>query len=79
MNLNELMNTATFSCLLFLAILTLSKKSHTPIGYRFLSLLFILLAFNFADDVLSKNDGYIKHPALIVIFQPVLYAFAPAI
>ena len=79
MNLNELINTATFSCLLFLAILTLSKNSHTPIGYRFLSLLFILLAFNFADDVLSNNDGYTKHPALIVIFQPALYAFAPAI
>ncbi len=79
MNFNELINTATFSCLLFLAILTLSKKSHTPTGYRFLSLFFILLAFTFADDALINNSVYAKYPAVAVIFQPVIYAFAPAI
>jgi Na+/phosphate symporter len=55
--MNEFINTTALSCLLFLAILTLFKKSHTAntaIGYRFLSLLFIFLAFDFVNEVKSK-------------------------
>lgn len=77
--MNELINTATLSCLLFLAILTLSKKSHSAIGYRFLALLFMLLAFDFANEVLIKNEVYTQYPFLVVVFQPVMVAFAPAI
>ena len=38
-----------------------------------------LLAFVFADELLESADIYKKAPALILIFQPILYAFAPAI
>ncbi|MEO7991195.1 MAG: helix-turn-helix domain-containing protein [Chryseolinea sp.] len=79
MILNPFINTASIGCLFFLAILTLTKKSNTPLGYRFLSLLFILLALIFTDDVLEYYSVFNTHPWLIIVFEPLVYAFAPLI
>jgi AraC-like DNA-binding protein len=79
MDLSSYLNIATVSCLFFLALVALFKKSSTPAGYWFLSFLFIILAFNFVDEVLAKEGFYLSHPYLTVIFQPGLYCFGPAI
>jgi AraC-like DNA-binding protein len=79
MDLSSYLNIATVSCLLFLALVALSKKSATPAGYWFLSLLFMILASNFVDEVLDKEGFYLSHPYLTVVFQPGLYCFGPAI
>lgn len=74
-----LINTATVSCLFFLAVLALSKKSHNSTGYRFLALLFIFLSFDFIDEALAASGSYSRYPLLAILLQPVLYAFAPLI
>ncbi len=79
MNLGSYLNIASVSCLCFLAMVALSKKSTTPAGYRFLAILFVLLAFNAVDEVLDKDGCYLKHPYLTVVFQPGLYCFGPII
>lgn len=79
MNLPQFANAATIGSLCFLAILILSKKSNTSIGYRFLSLVFFLLAFIFADELFESTGAYIKYSKLIVVFQPLIYAFPPLI
>lgn len=48
------------------------------IGYRFLSLFLVFLTFNFTDEALRIGDTYIKHPLLMLIFQPSTYAIAPS-
>lgn len=73
------LNIASVGCLLFLALVVLFKKSSTPAGYWFLSLLFVLLAFNSLDEVLDKEGVYMNHPYLSVVLQPGLYCFGPAI
>lgn len=74
-----IVNAATASCLLFLAILAATKRSHNFLGYRFLAVLFTGLSFDFTDQILTTIGIYSKYPWLSVAFQPVLYTFAPAI
>ena len=79
MNLNQFIFTAIISCLVFLAITTLSKKTNTPIGYRFLAILFILIASIFADDLLAGNKLYNESLYFLLFFQPLIFAFPPTI
>nr|WP_295922906.1 helix-turn-helix domain-containing protein [uncultured Dyadobacter sp.] len=74
-----LLNTATVSCLIFLAVLAISKESRNSTGYRLLGLLFILLSFDFVDEALAATGSYSGYPALAVVLQPVLFAFAPLV
>lgn len=74
-----LLNTATVSCLIFLAVLAISKQSHNATGYLFLGLLFVLLSFDFIDEALAATGFYSGYPALAVVLQPVLFTFAPLI
>jgi AraC-like DNA-binding protein len=78
MSLYQLMNIAAFSSLFFLAILTLAKKNNSQTGYKFLSLFFLSLSFVFADEAFSNMGLYADYPVLTIIFQPALYAVAPA-
>jgi AraC-like DNA-binding protein len=78
MVLYPLVNIIIFSSLFFLAIMALAKKTNTPNGYRFLSLFFILVSFIFADEVLSNTGLYTDYFVLTIVFQPTLYAIAPA-
>ncbi len=71
----QLMNVAIISCLIFLSVFTLNKKSNTPIGYNFLSVFLFLLASNFADELLRPY--YTAYPVLKIAVQPLLYAIAP--
>jgi AraC-like DNA-binding protein len=77
-NIYGLISIATFSSLFFLAILALAKKNNTPGGYGFLSLFFVLVSFVFSDEAFSNTGLYTNYPALAIIFQPTLYAVAPA-
>ena len=74
---NQFLSAATIGCLFFLALISFYKKNS--IGYKFLAALFILIAFIFADDLLSDAGIYVFYPKLKVIFQPLLYAFPPFI
>ncbi len=74
-----IINAATASCLFFLAILAVTKRSRNFLGYRFLTVLFIGLAFDFTDEILATTGVYARYPWLCVAFQPVLYTFAPVI
>ncbi len=74
-----IINAATASCLLFLSILAVTKRSRNFLGYRFLAVLFTGLAFDFTDEILTAAGIYNRHPWLSVAFQPVLFAFAPII
>ncbi len=78
MSLYQLISTATFSSLFFLAMLMLAKKANSLNGYKFLSLFFIFLSFVFADVAFNNTGLYTNYPVLAVIFQPVVYAIAPA-
>ncbi|MGN7889852.1 helix-turn-helix domain-containing protein [Dyadobacter endophyticus] len=74
-----IINAATASCLFFLAILAMTKRSHNSLGYRFLAALFVGLAFDFTDEILATIGVYSRYPWLCVAFQPGLYTFAPVI
>jgi AraC-like DNA-binding protein len=78
MGLYQLISTATFSSLFFLAMLVLAKKANSLNGYKFLSLFFIFLSFVFADAAFNNTGVYTDYPVLALLFQPVLYAVAPA-
>jgi AraC-like DNA-binding protein len=78
MSLYLLLSVTTFSSLFFLAILTLAKKTNSLNGYRFLSLFFLSLSFVFADEAFTNTKLYADYPLLTIIFQPALYAVAPA-
>lgn len=78
MTLFQLISIATFSSLFFLAILTVAKKNNPVIGYRFLSLFFILVSFIFADEAFTITGVYNFYPGLVIIFQPATFAVAPA-
>lgn len=79
MQINQLISIASCANLLFLAIITLAKKSQPVAGYRFLAVFFMLLAFNIADNLLTDNGTYTKYPPLLIIFQPVQLAIPPAL
>lgn len=74
-----IINVATASCLFFLAILAVTKRSHNFLGYRFLAALFLGLSFDFTDEILATIGIYTRYPWLSVVFQPVLYTFAPVV
>ena len=79
MILNQLISAATIGCTIFLAVLTLTKKSNTPLGYRFLSIFFVLISCILVNDILDDLALYKQYPVLLVLFQPILFAFAPII
>jgi AraC-like DNA-binding protein len=78
MRLYQLISIAISSSLFFLAIMTLAKKTRSLNGYRFLSVFFIFLSFIFADEAFNNTRLYTDYPLPAIIFQPVLYAIAPA-
>jgi AraC-like DNA-binding protein len=78
MSLYQLISIATFSSLFFLTVLTVAKKTNSLTGYWFLSLFFLFLSFVFADEAFSNTGLYAGYPVLTIIFQPALYAVAPA-
>jgi len=73
------LTTATLAGVVFIALISLSKKGNTPLGYRFLSFLFLSLAFVFAEELVEGYGLYNRYPALAILFQPVIYVFAPLI
>jgi AraC-like DNA-binding protein len=79
MILNQLINAASIGAVLLLSLLAYSKKSTIRYGYRFLSLLFLTIAFILIDDLLDHLHVYRSMPALAIIFQPLLYTFGPLI
>jgi len=79
MILNQLINAASIGSVLFLSLLTLSKKTSTRYGYWFLTLLFLSIALIFADTSLNYLDVYEVHPALTLFIEPLLFVFAPLI
>ncbi len=79
MVLDQIVYAAVIGCILFLAVLVSFKKTNTPIGYWFFSLLFVIIALVFSDYLLDHFNVYKKYPALIVVFQPSLYAISPLI
>lgn len=79
MILNQLINAASIGSVLFLSLLTLSKKGSTRYGYSFLSLLFLTLAFIFADASLNSLGVFNVYPFLIILTEPLLFILAPLI
>jgi AraC-like DNA-binding protein len=77
MTFSQLMNVAIISCLTFIAVFTISKKSNTPLGFRFLSAFFILLSSVFADELLKPF--YVQYPLMKIIIQPLLFTIAPTV
>lgn len=77
--MNQFVNSAIIGALIFLALLSWFKKNNTPLGYRFLSLMFILIAISFVGDLLQNSSILFQNPELNIIFEPILFVVSPLI